>query len=288
MYRWPNLLIALAILSCLGCSQGQFGQANNQNPFAKNGIASNGANPSIATDQANQLNESLASTIQQLNQKLSQFDTTNQELHAEQAQLRKQLAVSSDEKNLLKQQMRDTLTKYKELLAAKTEVDGRLTAIQASSKTRYGAEVRANNSLLGKLQQLNLSGIEATEDGDVIRVFLPSDKLFQPGSYSFKTTGQAMLDQVAIEIKRNFPRQIIGVEGHLDPTVGNSTTSAHQISATQALAVFDYYRVSHSLNAKQMFILGQGANRPRFSNANEQARQGNRRIEVVIYPESFQ
>lgn len=268
---------SLSLLS--GCTQGQFGQANNQNPFAKNQLANNPNSP--------QLNNSLATTIEQLNQKLSSFDSSNQQLHVDVAQLKKELAVAQDEKGLIKRQLSDTLAKYRELLAAKQEVDGRLTAIQASAKTQIGAEIRANNSLLGKLNQLNLNGIEAVEDGDTIRIYLPSDQLFEQGTYRLKTTGQAMLDQVAGELKRHFPRQIIGIEGHLDAINVGGGQSLHQISATQALSVFDYYRQNRGIAEKQMFILGHGANRPRFSNVNPQARLGNRRVEIVVYPESL-
>ena len=276
---WLNIFFAAAVCVLAGCTQSQFGQAGNQNPFSKNQLAIGG--------QPQQVNESLASTIEQLNSKLTGFDTNNQELHTEVAQLKKRLAVSEDEKILLKRQMSDTLTKFKELLAAKNEVDSRLTAIQASAKTQTGAEIRANNSLLGKLNQLNLSGIEAIEDGDVIRIYLPTDRLFEPGTYGLKTTGKAMLDQVAGEIKRYFPRQMIGVEGHIDDAALTGANTVHQVSATQALAVFDYYRLTRGLPEKQMFILGQGANRPRFSNVSPQSRAGNRRIEVVVYPDSF-
>ena len=277
-------LVALILLSVValfvsGCTQGQFGQANNQNPFAKNQLANNPNNA--------QLNNSLAATVEQLNQKLSSFDSSNQQLHVEMAQLKKQLAVAEDEKSLIKRQMADTLGKYRQLLAAKKEVDGRLTAIQASAKTQIGAEIRANNSLLGKLEQLNLNGIQAVEDGDTIRIFLPSDRRFDNGTYRLKTTGQAILDQVSGEIKRHFPRQIIGIEGHIDDINLMGDQSLHQVSATQALAIFDYYRKSRSIAEKQMFILGHGANRPRFSNVNPQARLGNRRVEIVIYPESI-
>ena len=272
-----------------GCNQGQFGQANNQNPFSKNQLANNNGNFNPqAMDQAQQLNDSLAAKIQELNNKLSSFDSTNQDLYADVAQLKKQLAVSTDEKNLLKRQLIDTVDKYKQLAAAKTEVDGRLTAIQASARTQAGAEIRANNSLLGKLSQLNLSGIESVEDGDVIRIYLPTDKLFTQGTYGLTTVGRAMLDQVSMEIKRHFPRQLIGIEGHMDNVSVFGDDSLHRISGTQALAVFDYYRKNRSINEKQMFILGQGGNRPRYSNTTPEVQAKNRRIEIVIYPESLQ
>lgn len=266
----------LLTLVFAGCQQSQYGQAN-QNPFAKNPLA----------NQSPPVNDSLAATIDQLNSKLTNFDASNQELHTEVAQLQRQLSVSEDEKRLLKKQMADTLVKYKSLVEQKREVDGRLSAIQASAKTQAGAEIRANNSLLGKLDQLNLNGIEAVEDGDTIRIYLPSDSLFDPGTYQLKTTGEAMLDQVATEIKRYFPRQILGVEGHIDNVAVSGNQSLHQITATQALAIFEYYRKTRGVSEKQMFILGHGANRPRFSNVTPQARTGNRRMELVIYPESI-
>lgn len=272
-------MVLLILAAAGGCTQGQFGQANNQNPFSRNQLANNG--------NTGQIDPSLASTIEQLNAKLSTFDASNQQLHTEVAQLKRQLSVAEDEKALLRKQMADTLTKYKQLLAAKKEVDGRLTAIQASARSIGGAEIRANNSLIGKLQELNLNGIEAREDGDTIRITLPTDQLFEPGTYRLKTTGQAMLDQVATEIKRHFSRQIIGIEGHLDDMRLNGSQSLHQISATQALAVFDYYRTRQAIAERQMFILGYGANRPRYSNVSPMARSGNRRIEIVVYPETY-
>ncbi|MEC9094927.1 MAG: OmpA family protein [Planctomycetota bacterium] len=278
-YLWASVILALVAVSGGGCTQGQFGLANNPNPFTQNQLGNNLG--------GNQPNQSLASTVDQLNSKLSNFDSSNQELHTEVAQLKRQLAVSEDEKDWLKRQMGDTLQRYKDLLSAKQEVDGRLTAIQTTTKTQTGAEIRANNSLLGKLDELNLNGIEAVEDGDTIRVYLPSDRLFDSGTYQLKTTGQAMLDQVATEIKRHFPRQIVGVEGHIDAINLMGNQSLHQVSATQALAVFEYYRKTNSVSEKQMFLLGHGANRPRYSNVNPQARVGNRRIEIVIYPETI-
>ena len=83
-----------------------------------------------------------------------------------------------------------------------------------------------------------------------------------------------MLDQVSMEIKRHFSRQLIGVEGHIDNVQVFGDDSLHRISGTQALAVFDYYRKNRSINEKQMFILGQGWKSSRdFQTAAQKLRQ---------------
>ena len=63
--------------------------------------------------------------------------------------------------------------------------------------------------------------------------------------------------------------------------------SHHQLTATQALAVFDLL-VKGGLSHDQVFTMALGSNRPRYQNAQVQGGiSPNRRIEIVIYPESF-
>jgi outer membrane protein OmpA-like peptidoglycan-associated protein len=65
------------------------------------------------------------------------------------------------------------------------------------------------------------------------------------------------------------------------------TTSHHQLTATQALAVFNRL-VQFGLPNEQLFTMAMGSNRPRQAPSNQGGISPNRRIEIVIYPESFQ
>ena len=50
-----------------------------------------------------------------------------------------------------------------------------------------------------------------------------------------------MIADVAIEIRRTYPDQLLGIEGHTDsdPVTGGQYRTNHELSATRALAVYD-------------------------------------------------
>ena len=149
------------------------------------------------------------------------------------------------------------------------------------------ASLRANNTLLQRLNEINIPGGQARLDGDVIRIEFPSDNMFVPGTYQLQPTQLPVLQGIVGSIRQNFPRQIVGIEAHWDGTQLNpATTSHHQLTATQALAVFDRL-VAMGVPRNQLFTMAMGSNRPRHSQASSGGISPNRRIELVIYPETF-
>jgi outer membrane protein OmpA-like peptidoglycan-associated protein len=52
------------------------------------------------------------------------------------------------------------------------------------------------------------------------------------------------------------------------------------------MAVFEQLSYRHRLLPQQMFVLGHGANFALASNATDAGRARNRRVEIVIYPET--
>ena len=59
----------------------------------------------------------------------------------------------------------------------------------------------------------------------------------------------------------------------------------HHLSVGQALAVYNLLVQRQTMPAHQLFVIGHGANHPVVSNASEEGKRRNRRIEVVVYPE---
>ena len=53
-------------------------------------------------------------------------------------------------------------------------------------------------------------------DGDVIRIELPGSRLFETGAARLRPGAANMVADVAGELRRNYPDQIIGIEGHTD------------------------------------------------------------------------
>ena len=243
------------------------------------------ATNSLQSAQADPNSQRLA----QVNSQLSQIDANNRELHAQIAELQQKLNLSSEEKRLLRQQMADAASQLSQLKNVNSEAEKQINILQASSQRKSGATVRANSTLAQRIDAFRSLGLEAWQDGDVVRIELPSDRVFVQGTYQLQPTGTALLDQVAKEVRKNYPRQLIGIEGHTDnlPIAGTVTTH-HQIAATQSMTVFNYIARSGSLPERQMFTMAVGSNRPRFSNADPAGRARNRRIEIVVYPEVFE
>jgi flagellar motor protein MotB len=99
----------------------------------------------------------------------------------------------------------------------------------------------------------------------------------------------ATLDPIANQLRSVFPRQRIGIEGYSDttPLYGGAVGNTHQLTAGQASAVLDLLTRRSGMSPQQLFTVAQGANSPRQSNQTAAGRAANRRIEFVIYPDTY-
>ena len=161
-------------------------------------------------------------------------------------------------------------------------------SFNGQGRTQFAsATIRANNSLMRQLDDINIPGGEARMDGDVIRIEFPSDRMFVSGSYQIAPSQRPVLSDIVSTIRRSFPRQIIGVEAHWDNTPLNPPgTTDHQLTATQSLAVFEEL-IRLGLPERQMFTMAMASNRPRHPAGSFGGVSPNRRIELVIYPETY-
>ena len=134
---------------------------------------------------------------------------------------------------------------------------------------------------------VNIPDVYVRADGDVIRVEIPADKLFSTGKAELRGGAAQLIEQLAQKVAREYPDQLIGIEGHTDnqPVGGAGWTSNHQLSLARAIVVFDRLVAGKRLTADQLMVVGHGPNHPIFSNAHPDGQSRNRRIELVIYPE---
>lgn len=256
--------------------------ACNSNPFAPNPAATSAwQQPGTQQPYETQLAE--------LNRRTAQLDANNRDLHAQLAQSQQQVQVTRDQLTLLQRRLEDTAQQLRETQVARQEAERRVDGLQASLQRRGNAVISANNSIRQQLGLVDIPGIEVRQDQDVIRIELPSDQLFVGGSTQMQPTAYLLVDQVATAIQRNYPRQRIGIEGHTDATTaaGMSAAALHQLTAAQAAAVFDQLTQRNRLPPQQLFTVAYGANHPRVANATPDTRAKNRRVEVVVYPESY-
>jgi len=55
----------------------------------------------------------------------------------------------------------------------------------------------------------------------------------------------------------------------------------------QAMAVYDMLTRGGGMPPRQLFVVGHGGSHPLVSNATDAGRARNRRVELVIYPETM-
>jgi len=260
----------------------------NNNPFAPAGASTAWQQPGQQQPYEAQLAE--------LNRRASQLDANNRDLNAQLAQGAQQFQVAREQVALLQRQLQDSAAQLRESQTARRETERQLETLRASYERRGGAVLTANSSIRQTLAPVEIPGVNVRQDGEVIRVELASDQLFVGGGAQLQPTAYLTVDQVATAILRSYPRQRIGIEAHTDDSVGGAAggqagagpvSAAHQLTAAQAAAVLDLLATRNRLPSRQLFAAAHGANHPRVANTTAEGRFRNRRIEIVIYPESI-
>ena len=205
------------------------------------------------------------------------------------AQSRQQTQVLQDQIAATQTQLRDTTDRLASMQNETEQLRGRTTAMAAGLQVRSSAEIRANNTLLKSMTITNMPGINVRQDGDVIRIELPSDQLFNFGSAQMKLGSDALLKTVAADLSQNYPQQLIGIEGHTDgsPMTSPQYPTDQHLAVAQAMAVYDALTRGGGIQARQLFVVGHGGSHPVVSNGTDAGRARNRRVEIVIYPETL-
>ena len=215
------------------------------------------------------------------------YSKADRDLNTKLAQLQKRNLVVEDQNYLLRQRLKETSDQLAKVMQESQATEQRLQAVQASTRRRSGATITANSSLQRSLTAVTVDGLDVRQDGELVRIELPADRLFEPGTATLQPGAEAQLDRVAEVILENYSRQVVGIEAHTDgpPPPGSMWRSAHQLTAAQALAVFERIGERHRMLPQQLFVLGHGNNYPLVSSATVAGQERNRRVEIVIYPE---
>jgi flagellar motor protein MotB len=230
----------------------------------------------------------LAQQTQQYQQRAAALDRDNQELQSMLAQSRQQVQLMEEQVRATQTQLRDMTTQLAALQTDNDQMRTRTTAMAASIRTQSQAQIQPNNSLLRNLTITNLPGVQVRQDGDVIRIELPCDQLFNLGTPQLKMGSDELIRSVGADLLRNYPQQMIGIEGHTDNTsfASPQTPTSQHLSVAQATAVYDALVRTAGVPATQLFVVGHGSNHPVVSNATPAGQARNRRIELVVYPET--
>ncbi|MEE8436220.1 MAG: OmpA family protein [bacterium] len=109
--------------------------------------------------------------------------------------------------------------------------------------------------------------------------------LFETGSAELKPGARKILDKFLTYLF-GLPNKVV-VEGHTDDRKISSRRfpSNWELSSARASAVARFFE-SEGLKGERILVIGYGQFRPRFRNISDATREKNRRIDVVIKPQS--
>ena len=230
--------------------------------------------------------------MQELEKRTRLLDENNRQLTTQLAQVQQRSDLHRERAELLASQLQDASRQLQEatiaqqrqqqeIIAARTEVNG----MQASMKSRGGATLVANSSLQKTADSLSASGFPAIVDGRVVRISVPADQLFQPGSATLLPAAGTTLERIEAALVSTAANNRIGIEAHTDGGAGQPGYGPHQLSALQASAVVEQIQRRGRVSAAQLFSVAHGFNHPVADSTSDAGRARNRRIEFAVYPD---
>lgn len=161
---------------------------------------------------------------------------------------------------------------------------------------RSGARLTANTSgppgsggsvSLGgasSIEPLRSLGYPVETNGTSLRVRIPADQLFQPGSSQWTASAGSLLERVSNALRTASPNAQLLIDSYTD----NSTNalavagSAEQLTSQQADAVMRYFVSRGGWNSSGVTIRSNGSEGPLMDNQSPSGRAANRRIEFIL------
>lgn len=126
------------------------------------------------------------------------------------------------------------------------------------------------------------SGVEIERQGDDLRLVMPSEITFDFDSAAIKPSFYGILTNVS-DVMINYPETVVQIAGHTD-SVGSGVYN-QGLSVQRAGAVRNFL-VGQGVSPARMSAIGFGENYPIASNDTEYGRAQNRRVEIVLTPQS--
>lgn len=124
------------------------------------------------------------------------------------------------------------------------------------------------------------SGVTVTRRGDDIILNMPGNVTFRTASADLNAQFFKVLDGVA-QVAKKYDKTIIEVAGHTDSVGGPDYN--RQLSQRRATSVADYL-ASRGVSSARIMTAAGGEDHPIASNATEDGRAANRRVEVTLAP----
>ena len=146
---------------------------------------------------------------------------------------------------------------------------------------------RSKSMLEGKLSnEINDKQIklQMMEKGLVITVV--GDLIFDSGKAKIRSEARPLLSKVGEILKDNMAQFNVGIEGYTDnvPIKHSGWKSNWELSTARSLSVLHYMVKDEGIAPERLSAVGYGEYHPVASNDTKEGRRENRRVEIVIMP----
>jgi chemotaxis protein MotB len=134
-----------------------------------------------------------------------------------------------------------------------------------------------------KLQTQDESGQTRINLGDLANALH-----YESGEAAIKSEGYKVLDQLIEYLRTSPDTRLIRVEGHTDnveigPSLKSRYPSNWELAKARANGVVRYLVEKGGVDSARLNAVGYGDSKPVFTNANEEGRTKNRRVEILLY-----
>ncbi len=129
--------------------------------------------------------------------------------------------------------------------------------------------------------------IQVNMDSRGLVITVRDHALFDPDETQLTPAGEEVLGKIALVLSRDLSDYRVLLEGHTDnqPIQDADGITNWEYSVGRASAVLHYFVENQDLSPKRFGIAGYSEYRPVDSNATEEGRDRNRRVEIVILPQ---
>ncbi|HOW88039.1 MAG TPA: OmpA family protein [Candidatus Omnitrophota bacterium] len=191
-------------------------------------------------------------------------------------------AAANDQnlRQLVRQQSATIESLNHEVLRLNQELEG----AGGSFEDLRGAQLQIEKNLAAPIVR---GDVKVTADRRGLIIAVLDHALFDPDEAQLTTAGEEILQKVALTLSGGLAKNPVMLEGHTDdqPIEGAEGVTNWEYSIGRAVAVLHYFLDVQNLAPARFGVAGYGEYRPVASNAAEEGRDRNRRVEIVIMPQ---
>lgn len=194
---------------------------------------------------------------------------------------KKELALAEKESQVIAAQK-----KANNLTAGLKDREKKIKELENALAAKDSAVKNLNRKITDALTNYKGLGLSVTEKDGKVYVSLEEKLLFKSGSYSIGENGKKVLLTVAQALNSN-PDVTIMIEGHTDdvPFKGTGVIKDNwDLSVMRATTIVKILVDEGKVDPKRIVAAGRGEHMPVEQGSSKEARQANRRTEIILTP----